>query len=468
MLPNTFFDRARWTTKPLSPSAHDDIDTHTDRWASAQFAQLWSRTLRRVVKRGLFVKWDGTRWRVSHRDELESLAKQTVDHWLADAVAEEDRRRRGELLEFARRMCSLTKLRALIELAASEETLWTPPEQFDAQPHLFNCANATIDLRTGEPHAHDHDDFITRVSPIRFNPEATAPRWIEFVDEVFANRLDLIQFVQRAVGYTLTGETSEHVFFLLHGTGCNGKSLFIRVLARVLGEYARTAAIETFTMKRPNAAQASPDLAALAGARLVSAGETEAGARLSEGLIKSLSGADEITCRNLNEHLFTYLPAFKVWLFFNHRPQIRGVDAGIWRRVRLIPFTVSFEGRADKQLEAKLMEEAPGILAWAVRGAVEWYRSGLGTADAVSEATANYRDESDLLGPFLDARCEFKPNATISRKCMTTMYAEWCQTQGEEPLKTPTFYRLLQDREGIMAFKSDGERGFKGIKERQS
>lgn len=452
--------------KKAAPSM-EDLDLHTDRWAGAQFAQMWSRTLRYDIRRKVFPWWDGRRWRVSQPAELESLAKQTVQHWLADVVLEDDPRRRSELLSWARRMCSMARLRAMIELAASEQILWTPSEKFDTHPDLFNCANGTIDLRTGQLRAHDPVDFITKVSPVPYDPNAKAPRFIQFVDEVFDNRVDLIQFAQRAAGYSLTGHTREHCFLLLHGRGRNGKGALVRALSNVAGEYAVTAAIETFTTRRTNAAQASPDLAALAGARMVTTGEADAGARLAEGLVKAFTGDDAITCRNLNEDLFTFRPQFTMWMHVNHKPVIRGVDAGIWSRVRFMPFDVSFEGREDKQLEERLAAEAPGILAWCVRGAVEWYRSGLGMAEAVTTATANYRDESDTLAPFLEAKCEIDSKGTITRKRVGQLYAGWCESQSEEPMKAATLYRMLQDRAGIGPFKSDGERGFRGLKEKE-
>jgi putative DNA primase/helicase len=168
----------------------------------------------------------------------------------------------------------------------------------------------------------------------------------------------------------------------------------------------------------------------------------------------------------LNEGLFTYRPHATLWLHVNHKPVIRGVDAGIWSRVRFLPFEVSFEGREDRDLEAKLKSEASGILAWCVRGAREWYESGLGTAEAVKTATASYREESDILAPFVDARLDVDPKGNITRKRVVALYTAWCESSGEEPLKTVTLYRMLQDREGVTPIKIEGERGFRGISER--
>lgn len=442
-------------------------DEFTDRWAGREFARRWSLRLRYLPDRAHWRRWDGKRWAFARDVDLVAAAKETADDWLVDASIEDDPRRRRDLLDWARRACSIGKLNTMVELAKSEPIVWTPSEKFDINPALFNTASGTVDLSSGEAHAHDPADYITKLSPVPYDVDAKAPRFIRFIDEVFANNMELIGFVQRAAGYSMTGHTREHCFIVAHGQGGNGKGALMRALGLVAGDYGSTAQIETFTAKRPNAAQATPDLAALAGLRFLTAGEADAGVKLSEGLVKSLTGDDPITCRNLNEGLFTYRPQFTLWLHVNHRPSIRGVDAGIWRRVRLVPFDVSFEGRADKELDAKLAAEAPGILAWAVRGAREWFANGLGSADAVSSATADYRDECDVLAPFLEMKFETNPKGQVTRKRVVTLYQAWCEQNGEEPVKTTTFYRLLQDRAGVTPFKVDGERGFRGISERK-
>jgi putative DNA primase/helicase len=287
---------------------------------------------------------------------------------------------------------------------------------------------------------------------------------VQFLSEVFAGDVDLIRFVNRAVGYSLTGFTREHAFFVLHGSGKNGKGRFIRQLMALAGDAARTTAFTTFAADRARVPGNTPELAELVGARLVCAGEPDEGVRLSESVIKSLTGEDEITVCRKYENPFSFAPTFKLWLHTNHKPEVRGTDDGIWRRPRLIPFNVSFEGREDLELDAKLDAERPGVLAWAVAGAVEWFRDGLGTCGAVKAATSAYREESDVLKPFVDSHITISPGAFTSSKDLHTSYCRWAAANGIDPWKAQTLAKRLTAR-GLKTGKdSSGRvRGFVNV-----
>jgi putative DNA primase/helicase len=417
----------------------------TDADNRERFAAAHGGDVRYVPELRQWLAWDGSRW--SAGGDVTQRAIDTARGILHEAAEERDSRRRDELIRWSRESQSKARLDAMLSLAAKHPALRASIKQFDVAPNLFNCLNGTIDLRTGELRGHRREDFFTKLSPIAYEPAARAPRWSRFLSEVFDGNGELTDYVRRALGYGLTAETSEQCFFILHGAGSNGKSLLISTLKRILGDHAETTSADAL-MAKPTGG-ATPELARLRGARMVSATESEASARLAEGLVKALTGEDEIFCRFLHSNGFTYRPVFKLYLATNHKPEIRGTDDGIWRRVRLVPFNVRFEGAMkDPQLEAKLNAELPGILADCVRGAVEWYRDGLGDCAAVSGATQNYRAESDTLSAgFIADCCELGDAASFVKVAdLTGAYLRWCEMNGEIPLDRKQLKAALEGR----------------------
>lgn len=305
--------------------------------------------------------------------------------------------------------------------------------------------NGTVDLRTGELRPHRREDLITRLAPVEYDPDAEAPLWEAFLRRIMDGNEDLIRFLQRAVGYSLTGDTSEQCFFLLYGTGANGKSTFLEAIRAMLGDYAQQADFGTFLVQNRDGPR--NDVARLVGARFVSAVEVESGRRLSETLVKQLTGNDRVVARFLYREHFEFVPTFKLWLAANHKPVIRGADHAIWRRIKLIPFQVTIppEDR-DRQLAARLRAELPGVLAWAVRGCLEWQQYGLGEPPEVTEATNEYRAEMDPLGPFFGERCVLHPNARAYAGELYAGYAAWCEQAGERPMSQREFGLRLQER----------------------
>ena len=279
-----------------------------------------------------------------------------------------------------------------------------------------------------------------------FDPSARCPRWLRFLDEVFKGDQDLVAFVQRAIGYSLTGDTREQCLFLCHGKGANGKSTMLSTLRAVLGDYAANTPFSTFELG--DRSGNTNDLAALAGTRLVSAAETSEARRLNEARVKAVTGGDPVTARFLYTEFFEYVPTYKIWLSMNALPTVAGVDEGIWRRLRLIPFNVSFKGREDRTLEATLRVEAPGILAWAVDGCLQWQAKGdLGAPSAVLDATEAYRAESDVIGRFLEDRTASDPDPRhgVRASDLYSAYSRWCLVMGEKAETATTFGRRLGD-----------------------
>ena len=289
-------------------------------------------------------------------------------------------------------------------------------------------------LRRGHP-----DDRITEHSSVPFDPDGRCSRWLAFLDEVFGDA-EIIDYIQRAVGYSLTGDTREQCLFLCHGKGSNGKSVLLAILRALVGKYGHNAPFSLFEMHGrttiPN------DVAALAGRRLVTSSETNEGTRLNEARVKAMTGGDKMTARFLYGELFEFVPAAKFWLAVNHKPGVTDQSHGFWRRVRLIPFLRLFEGPTDdKTLESKLRVELPGILAWAVRGTLEWHKRGLDAPAAVQQATQEYRNESDPLAQFIDEACVVGESFNVGATELFKAYEAWGSEQG------------FKDRERLTATK---------------
>ncbi|MEV6684415.1 phage/plasmid primase, P4 family [Streptomyces sp. NPDC051130] len=368
-----------------------------------------------------FLVWDGTIW-VSGRDEVRSQLHLMGAELIA--TAEEANRR------LALKALTNKSIDATLKELPSIPGVPVQAADFDAREDLLSVANGTIDLRTGTLRPHRPEDMITRRLDIEFHPEATADRWESFLTEVFPNHPEMPGFMRRLVGYGITGSTSEQCFAFMHGQGANGKSVLLDALIHVFTGITRSTEFSTFE-QRVNVGQASPELASLRGARLVTASETEKYSRLAEALVKQLTGGDPVTCRFLNQNPFTYVPNFLLMVAGNYKPAILSQDLGVWRRVKLIPFEATFRGaKADKSLPAKLRAEAEGILAWAVRGAQEWYESGLQEPGSVAIATQDYRESEDRLAEFIAARLVQEPDARVAPMAVRRAYAEWAEDAG--------------------------------------
>jgi putative DNA primase/helicase len=391
--------------------------------------------------------WDGRRWAEDSRGATMELAKETALSIYSDAANARDSDGSKELAKHGNRSLSRESLRAMLDLAQSVPGIPVSPEQLDHDPWLLNVENGTLDLRTGDLHDHDPSDLICKLAPVTYSQREECPRWESFIDQITAGDRDLAAYLQRCVGYSLTGLTSERSLFVLHGVGRNGKSTFIEVLHALLGEYAAVAPTEMLMAKRYDGGIPN-DVAALKGSRFVSASEVEEGRRLAEAKVKQLTGGDTITARFLHGEYFAFKATHKLWLATNHKPEIRGTDRGIWDRIRLVPFTVRIsDEEVDHGLLRKLKEELRGILAWAVRGCLDWQQAGgLCEPPAVVAATAGYQNEMDLWAPFLDERCVISPASSVSVKDLYGAYVTWCEQNGERSFTQRELTRKLKER----------------------
>jgi len=466
-------DKARDEEGPSAEALTTPRFTRSDAGNAEAFAFLFQDLFRFVAEGrsggglvGRWHCWDEKRWREDKRGAAERAMLDTVRErlrWAAELVGV-DRDEAALEAKWATSSQSARRIRDALTVAASMRKLVASPDRLDSDPWALNVSNGTVDLRTGLLPPHDPADLITRLAPVRYDAQSDCPRWEAFLSEVFGDDAEVIAFVQRAVGYSLTGDTREQVLFFLHGTGCNGKSTFLTVLKRLLGDYQRNADFASFTFRREQQASVRDDLAILAGTRLVTASEPTAGTRFSEGLVKQLTGGDSVTARHLYGRHFDFTPQFKLWLAANHRPTVRDTSPAFWRRVHLIPFTVSFLGREDPKLSEALTEELPGILQWALLGCLEWQRYGLRPPDAVRAATATYRAEEDTIGSFLGDCTESDSEATCLSARLYEAYCQWAEQNGERPAGRRIFGEALNEHGIERGRVAGGLTSYRGIR----
>ncbi|WP_369190142.1 phage/plasmid primase, P4 family [Streptomyces sp. R08] len=385
---------------------------------------------------GFFV-WNGRTWERSTTKVRQEVHRMGAALMLA-----------GER-EKAKPFLMTTRIDALMTELRSVPSVYVNAEDFDARPELLSFRNGVVDLRTGEIRGHDMEDLLTVSLPIDYNAEARSPRWEQFLSEIFPDSPDMPGYVQRLVGYGVTGNTSEQCFAVLHGKGANGKSVFTDVLTEVFGSITKTTPFSTFEDKG-NSGGIPNDIAALRGSRLVMASEGEAGKRMSEAVLKRVTGKDKVTARFLRQEFFTFAPTFLILLATNHRPNFRGQDEGLWRRVKLLPFTRYFSpSERDYDLDRKLLAESQGIVAWAVRGAVEWYANGLQDPDEVTNASREYRETSDALAGFIPGVLVKQPGNRIIGSEVFNAYLDWCEAENlpqKERWTRRAFYAAMEER----------------------
>ena len=434
--------RAGASSSPSSDKSNPVEEYRTDDLGNAQrFLDLNGKD---ILWSGEWYVWNEKVWQRDETLEVNKKAEAMQGIILDQMAGVTVDRQRRDLLSLALKLGSHSKIKAMLELSKSGVAV--TQDTFDADKYLLNCDNGTIDLKTGELLPHRREDYITRMVPVVYDPQATCPKWTAFLKTIFAGSDTLIAFVQRAVGYSLTADTGEQCFFILYGTGQNGKSTFLNVVAKMLDAYAVTCRMDTFIAKKGN--QIPNDVARLNGSRFVSAIETERGRKLAEGLIKSMTGGDEMAARFLHREYFEFEPTFKIWLGVNHKPVIKDTTFAMSRRIRLIPFTVAIP-ETDRILnfhDILIGEELPGILAWAVEGCQKWQEDRLGWTKDVRDATNEYLTDMDVLSDFLREKCRIEPREKVVFKELYQAYLDWADENKEEPLGRRTFGEVLEEK----------------------
>jgi putative DNA primase/helicase len=408
-----------------------------------------------------FVYRDG-RWVLDNGAEVNGMAHDTIRSIPKEADQEGFSTQEKEAIrQHALKSASRGRILAMLELAKWSSQITVRPSQFDADPWLINCTNGTLDLRAKELRSHQPGDLITKMVQAPFDPKASCPAWKKFLSMIMGGKQDKVGFLQRVVGYGLTGQTSEQCLFVFHGPGANGKSTFMETLREVLGEYAMHATISSLLHSRSTPIR--NDLARLNSARFVSAVEVGIGKRLDEALIKQLTGGDQVTVRFLFKEYFEFRPQFKIFIAANHRPEIRGVDHGIWRRIILIPFDrILKPEEIDKDLPSKLRGEMAGILTWAVQGCLEWQKRGLDVPESIKMATQQYRADMDILENFITDRCHKIQAKRVPVGDLYDAYKDWSQAACQDVVGKKVFGDLMRQK-SYGQIKSGSTRFWKGL-----
>lgn len=460
-------NRTPHTRHPGKPMATNEAQSHDDSKPSVAFNRTDLGNARRLIHRHghdlLYVHawkrwlvWDGTRWQIDENGQVNRLARETVRDIYATAARIDDEAERKALAKWAMRSENRTRLANMVELARDEAEVVADVGKIDSHPWFLTVANGTLNLATGELMPHERGHLITKKIGVAYRPEAQAPTWLAFLHRVMGGDDEMVAFLQRAVGYTLTGSTREQVMFFMYGSGANGKSTFINALAEMMDEHYQKTPTDTL-MAKHHSGSATNDVAALAGKRMVVAAEVEQGKRLAESLVKDLTGGDAITARFLYANSFSFTPAFKLWMYGNHKPQVRGTDDGIWRRIKLIPFTQTItEAERDVNLSAKLAAEREGILAWAVAGCRQWGEHGLAIPSPVAAATESYRAEMDILADFMGECCTEGEDEVAPATQLFNAFRQWAKVNGEADSTQRTFGFRLSDRGFTKKRRSSG------------
>lgn len=399
-----------------------------------RIAYEYGHVIKFVNDIGWFI-WDGKRWRIDTKKEIERITAKV----LRSLSKSEDEAEAKWARMCERRNVRMNSIKDLMPLVPGER------QEFDTHKYLLNVENGIVDLKTGKLQPHDRELGLTKITNIVFDENAKCPEWLNFLDQIFQGDKELAEYMQRLIGYSLTGEITEQIMVFLIGGGSNGKSTFINIIKDIMGDYGRQAKSDTFIKKKETGA--NNDIARLVGSRFVSAIESEDGEQLSEAFVKQITGGEPVLARFLRQEFFEFIPEFKVFFTTNHKPVIKGVDEGIWRRIRLIPFNLQLpKEKRDKKLPEKLSLEMPGILNWAIEGCLKWQQSGLNDPAIVMKATGDYKEEMDILGPFMFECCFKREDVQIEAKDLFEVYANWCFKNGEHQLKNRAFYRILESQ----------------------
>lgn len=454
-------------TSAMTVSLESLIDGEApgDILASKVFAHLNRGEMLYVHEAGRWYRWTRDRWAACLKGEEIEAAKRAADRALDQAVAryQADPDRGKRLLNWATGLRKAPRLEAMLKLAESElEMSAASLSGFDQDPDMMGVSGGVIDLRSGQFRSATPADRLTKQAGAAWDADADCPQWLEFLTDIFQDDEGIKKFIQRAVGYSLTGHAGEEKIFLCVGHGANGKSVFSNILAAILGDYHHTAPPSLLTRMKDDSGP-SDDLAGVCGSRLLSINETSDGDRLAELTVKRVASREPIRARHLYQNSFKFTPTFTPWLRTNHKPIVTGTDTGIWRRIVLIPFERQFtDDEADPSLESRLRQELPGILRWAVDGAVAWYRSGLQVPDRIRSESKRYRTESDLMGQFLDECTRPDPSGRVEQKALWHQWRLFCQNEGVSEGSKKTFTRRLAER-GILTTRSNGKSYYAGV-----
>lgn len=425
--------------------------TLDDVGAATRMADMFGPVLRYCYPEHSFYYFDSRRWTRDNTgavfrmvDDVATAVREDAEAYVDTFGAKRDEDEvRNEYMKFVKRCRSNNARKSIVAEVQSRVSVL--PDEFDAHKELLNTPSGIINLQTAQVLPHNPQLMLTRIAVAEYSNKCDCPRWTAFLQDIFAGDPQMIRFIQKAIGYSITASVAEQVIFFAVGDGSNGKSTFFETIAGCLGDYATNAQPQTFLAKA-HSNTISSDLARLKGTRLVTVSEPEEGARLDEGLVKQLTGGDRVTARKLYAEEMEFAPEFKIWFATNHRPIIRGTDHGIWRRICIVPFSVKIpKEKVDKSLRYKLMQEYPGILFWMVEGALLWQKEGLGEyPESIRQAVADYRNEMDVFSAFL-SECT-RSYGEVSSGDLYRAYVDWAKEANEYVMSATKFGRECNRR----------------------
>jgi putative DNA primase/helicase len=452
--------------KPPTPAKTVGAFNLTDMGNAERLAERYGHAIRYCYDRKRWLVWNGRVWEWDIGAKVAILAKLTVRSIYHEAGDEDDKDRRSDIVTHAKRSESDHRLNAMINQAQSEPGIPIQVTELDNNPWLLNCLNGTIDLKTGKLLPHNKDDLNTVIIPVEYNPDAKCPLWLDFIEWATGEDKELATYIQRALGYTLTGDITEEVVFFIYGLGNNGKTTLTMTFRRLMAGYAERLDADDLMIKdRKTGGGPKEGIANLLKKRYALGSEVRDGRRLDVGQLKDMTGGETMKARHLYEREFEFMPTHKLWLYGNKKPTIQDTSLAVWRRVKLIEFKQTIpDDKIDRMLGERLEAELPGILAWAVQGCLDWQSQGFNEPRAVKDATEAYRHEQDVLGDYIEDCCSLEITGTVPKGELREHYETWCKDNKVDVLFPRQFRASLIER-GITDYRGAGGKHYwKGIR----
>jgi len=429
---------------------------YTDMENMKRFVNQHKDTLKSTGSSRSWLVWDGTRWRYEPHD-VTAIQRgfMTIENIDKEASASLDGLKRQELLKWSKSSQNKSKILSMISMASKHVDMIVSMADFDKDLHVINCLNGVVDLTKRSLQASSSHRLISKLANASYNPKAKAPVFKRFINQIFGNDIELIRWVQRAIGYSFTGSVLEQKLFLAYGTGANGKSTLFEIIKLILGDYSKTADFETFLSKKKSGVRELEAVGELKGIRFALASETDSHVRFSEAIIKRLTGGDTLRGTKLMKSAFEFKPEFKLWFSANHLPYAKDGSFGFWRRIKVVPFNQRFSGsKVDSTLYNQLLKEKDGILKWCINGAYHWHdqiqksggKTGLGTCKAVDEATEEYKSENDVLSHFINHTVEAEVGSQVEARDLYNAYTTWANDNTSDGFTSPISETLFGKR----------------------
>lgn len=418
----------------------------TDTGNAHRLYDKFGNVLKYSYNRKKWYFWTGKKWTLDESGEVKKLADEICEELKKEAWQIEDEKIQEAALKWAKRTAGSSAKEAMVKECQHLEDIPASPDAFDAYNDFLNVQNGVVNLRNGELMPHDSRLMLSKITNCEYDAKKKKPkRWLQFLDEITGGDKELQAYIQKSIGYSISGSNKEQCAYFLYGMGNNGKSTFLDTIADMLGDYASNAQPDTLMLQSRVGSLgggANSDIARLKSARFVTCEEPTEGVRLNEGLLKQLTGGSKVTCRFLYGDEFEYTPEFKIWIATNHKPVVRGTDVGIWRRIKLIPFEVNIaKEKVDKNLKYKLRQEFPQILAWAVEGCMMWQAQGIDEPKCVREATKDYKQEMDLIAGFVEqcVMVDYTSNNKVMGADLFAIYRAWAKANNEWEMTAKKF-----------------------------